>query len=778
MYRTTFLCLCLVVVVTDSTIVQKSMTVYVDCLHGEDTNDGMSPTNAFRSPLRALGATSRNSTIIMLPGMCNLNETLVIENRTNLVVRSAALNTAISSGRRIRGWRKDSSRSNVYVTDVPSDFPVDEIKSLRIGSASLTRARWPKRHEEGLDTSNFLFTTSWSNSSADPSGQRTLQELGFNASQLPSIAANSIESANFSQNVDWYSAYVHVLGCIERDVNSQLTRVMNLNGNISFPTASIFFRNAFQVNQRFYFENVNWMMEAGEFVHDRVNRKLLVVPRSIDEITELLHVGAVAPTLDTLLEVKRSHGVRIEGLTFLDTTFFSDGYWDGPSQQPSDAAVRINYASDITVESCSFLESLSGNGIAIGNTTTDSRVTRCLFDSLGQGGVAMFGYDSSPVPQTGGTVAGNNTQPKRIEIDHNVVSDIGRNLVHVAGVVMRAASYCHVHHNRISHATRYGIQSDSFYPHTLKNNASLSSRFNIIEFNIINDTCRLTTDTGAIEMLGSGDPANDGEGDGWYTGSVVRFNNISNTVGASSSDGRTVCVHGKPSNSPSCRGLVWGIYLDGGQSGVSIFGNIIDCTLHGCIFDNAGGNNTHENNIFVGDTSSHSAVLMDFGAPGASASHPVSRSISGSVVRKNIFYSRNANVTLMMDSQTSSVTNELKPNASDYNLFFSPQADLSMEPVFPGGVNLSTWRVSSPLETMDVHSIVADPQFVDPERGNFSLRNDSPALKELGFQEIPLIEAPQSTCGIDAFHASTGPMSCLNAFFLALEGNTSFIPIV
>ena len=101
----------------------------------------------------------------------------------------------------------------------------------------------------------------------------------------------------------------------------------------------------------------------------------------------------------------------------------------------------------------------------------------------------MFGYDSSPVPQTGGTVAGNNTQPKRIEIDHNVVSDIGRNLVHVAGVVMRAASYIHVHHNRISHATRYGIQSDGFYPHTLANNASLSSRFNIIEFNILNDTC-------------------------------------------------------------------------------------------------------------------------------------------------------------------------------------------------------------------------------------------------------------------------------------------------
>jgi len=309
---------------------------------------------------------------------------------------------------------------------------------------------------------------------------------------------------------------------------------------------------------------------------------------------------------------------------------------------------------------------------------------------------------------------------------------------------------------------------------------------------------------------------------------------------------------------------------------------------------------------------------------------------------------------LMMSAQVDEVTKELKPNGSDFNLFFSPGADLSMEPVFPGGVNLSTWRgvndrsrfvtcergtfsaltmracpetkiptsdndagsystwfynttdlrirlasnrsfainldcegkwgncangtsstricmdpakpwsptppvppevdnqawtfvrndesservtiVStasskclevcregggvkgcdgksgstlrlaacdsdsfdqrfyydgktirnedqslcvaapppSPLEMMDVHSIVADPRFVDAGRGNFSLRDDSPALKELDFQKIPPIEAPQSTCGVDAYDAFGGPRSCLNAFFRALENNVPF----
>ncbi len=38
---------------------------------------------------------------------------------------------------------------------------------------------------------------------------------------------------------------------------------------------------------------------------------------------------------------------------------------------------------------------------------------------------------------------------------------------------------------------------------------------------------------------------------------------------------------------------------------------------------------------------------------------------------------------------------------------------------------------------LDEHSLVADPLFVDPKNGNFSLKPESPALK-LGFQPIDI----------------------------------------
>ena len=44
----------------------------------------------------------------------------------------------------------------------------------------------------------------------------------------------------------------------------------------------------------------------------------------------------------------------------------------------------------------------------------------------------------------------------------------------------------------------------------------------------------------------SGDSALDGPSPGWYTANTLRWNNITNTVGSSSSDGKSVCVHGEP----------------------------------------------------------------------------------------------------------------------------------------------------------------------------------------------------------------------------------------
>lgn len=49
----------------------------------------------------------------------------------------------------------------------------------------------------------------------------------------------------------------------------------------------------------------------------------------------------------------------------------------------------------------------------------------------------------------------------------------------------------------------------------------------------------------------------------------------------------------------------------------------------------------------------------------------------------------------------------------------------------------------------DVHSVAADPLFVDTEGGNFRLQDKSPAFA-LGFQRIPPIRTPSAVCGDDA----------------------------
>ena len=670
-----------------------STTAFVDCSAGSDANSGASPREALKTLPKALAmGTAR---IEVSGGICGLSEPLQIDR--SLVLHGDG-KTALSGGKTIGGWRPspDHPGGKVMVTDV-ADFPLPEIKMLRLGGAALRRSRWPKLVGNGLTTPNFLFAMPWSAGSSGPNRSYTEHQLGIDPSKLHA-------NANLSAIGD--TGFVHVLGCVEKDVNSQMTRVLSTGGTGAHPTASILFRGTFTVNQRYYFENVDWgVIEEGEFMHDSERGKLYAWPpaaaATAATATQSM-AGAVAPVTDQLLEI-RGEGTIVSNLTFLDTTYYSDGYWDGPAQQPSDAAVRINFAKGVTVEACSFLSSLGGYGIGVGNSSKNSSVLGNLFDRTGQGGVLLFGYDTNPTSRANGAAPGNNTKPSGIVVAHNVMTQIGQILIHVAGVGLRSASHCHVHHNRIAGSPRYGLQADSFFKGE-GGGVPDNSRFNLFEFNIITDTCRTTSDCGAVEMIGSGQPGDDGPAPGWYSANMLRYNNISNIVGSSSSDGKTVCVHGEPAG-PTCRGLVWGVYLDGGQAGITIESNIIDATLHGAVFDNAGGNNTQTNNIFVAGPGS--PVLMDFGAPGTSASTP--RSIAGNVMQRNIFYWYSSSgerqiaggagtataavaARSIYGSQVHWTADFLKPNGSDYNLFFSPSEDAAAASVFPLAVNLSVWQ--------------------------------------------------------------------------------------
>jgi len=63
----------------------------------------------------------------------------------------------------------------------------------------------------------------------------------------------------------------------------------------------------------------------------------------------------------------------------------------------------------------------------------------------------------------------------------------------------------------------------------------------------------------------------------------------------------------------------------------------------------------------------------------------------------------------------------------DDNLYY--QAD--GRPVHFGGLTFAQWQALG----QDRHSLIADPRFVDPADGNFSLKPGSPAFK-IGFKPI------------------------------------------
>ena len=278
--------------------------MYVDCKDGSDAHSGASRTAALKTLPKAVSR--RPSVIEVSGGMCSLSKPLLIDQPT--IIRGDG-KTALSGGQAVTGWQPSPRHpgGKVMVADV-SSFPLKEVKLLRLGTASLRRSRWPKLVGDGLTTPNFMFAMEWSSGVPGPNRSYTDHKLGIDPTKL-------LPGANLSAIAG--SGFVHVLGCVEKDVNSQMTRVLSTGGTAAHPTATIRFRGTFTTNQRYYFENVDWNLQEGEFYHDEQAGKLYAWPAA-SQAEALMVEGAIAPVTDQLLEI-RGHDTVISNLTFLDT---------------------------------------------------------------------------------------------------------------------------------------------------------------------------------------------------------------------------------------------------------------------------------------------------------------------------------------------------------------------------------------------------------------------------------------------------------------------------
>ena len=329
------------------------------------------------------------------------------------------------------------------------------------------------------------------------------------------------------------------------------------------------------------------------------------------------------------------------------------------------------------------------NGTIYLRGAVDCEVRDCRFINHGTYAVCLIGGSGNKVVGNdiahgaeGGIViwnASGNT------VSDNHIHHCGAAYKHVAGVYLvgPGARDNVVSHNRVHDMARYGI--------SLKN----PGQHNSVEFNYLYNLNLETCDTAAIEVTQQDKT--------FRSGSVIHHNIVHDSIGFSSDMGKDLFGSS-------------GIYLDSCAGGYTVHHNIIYHNAKMGIHLQGGKNNKVLNNILA-DNVGLQLLAGNF-----------ARNATGVGFWRNIVYCSRAESSFM----------RVQPPHErfvrfDHNLYF--RAD-GKPPVFhlghlKGEKPLAEWQKTG----FDVHAMLADPLFVDPGKGHFALRPDSPAFK-LGFEAI------------------------------------------
>ncbi|MCK5802459.1 MAG: right-handed parallel beta-helix repeat-containing protein, partial [Lentisphaeria bacterium] len=159
----------------------------------------------------------------------------------------------------------------------------------------------------------------------------------------------------------------------------------------------------------------------------------------------------------------------------------------------------------------------------------------------------------------------------------------------------------------------------------------------------------------------------------------------------------------------------WGIYHDSGSSEILSRDNLIHHTRDGSFMQGRGRGNRQVNNIFA------------YGQEAQLCLYNSTEEAAATLERNIVFYSEPKLFTRpWLDDK----------HRSNRNLYYRMDGEVDFE-----GMNLAEWRTKT---GQDTDSVVADPQFVDPEKGDFRLRASSPAFT-LGFRPFDFAGAGRRT---------------------------------
>ncbi|MEI7730418.1 MAG: PDZ domain-containing protein [Verrucomicrobiota bacterium] len=468
------------------------------------------------------------------------------------------------------------------------------------------------------------------------------------------------------------------------------------------PDNKVTYEGGWQNNRRMGMHNQHRMVEnifeeldvPGEWFHDAKTGTLYFYPppgldlaKATVEAVRLRHLVEFLGTMDKPVKF-----VTLRGLTFRHA---ARTFMDNKEQLlRSDwttyrgGAVFINGTEDCTLEDC-FLDQVGGNAVFVNNYNRRVTVRGCHIANAGANGVAFVGdpqavrnplfeynerQDFSAIDKTPGPKSHN--YPAECLVEDCLIYLSGRVEKQTAPVQIEMAQSITVRHCSIYDVPRAGINiGDGCWGG------------HVIEFCDIFDTVKETGDHGSFNSWGRdrywGLKGVDlgtvtlGENKNLPVLDVVKPNILRNN--------RWRCDHG------------WDIDLDDGSSNYELRNNLC---LNGGIKLREGFYRICENNIMV-NNSFHPHVWYGN---------------SQDTFRRNLMFGAYRPIRV----------NKPWGKECNYNLLHKPgQTTPAPATGFQGQSGL------------DANSIEADARFVDAAKGDYRVRDDSPALK-LGFQNFPM----------------------------------------
>ena len=470
-------------------------------------------------------------------------------------------------------------------------------------------------------------------------------------------------------------------------------------------------RRAIEGDDDYYLEGGRVMLDnPGEWYLDRKSDKLYYFPLSNE--TE------VVATIPLLVNVLRMEGdavnnkyvenVQFKKLTFSNTTWKLSRDSSEPSGYAQadvlmEGSLHLQGVKNCLFEECE-ITSIGNYGIEIGLGCSDNKVLHCEIHDLGAGGL-LIGSKIRPSSKRDYDVNDNNFPPVlkdpsdatcNNEIADCKIYDGGRYFHCAVGIWIGQSPDNKICHNEIYNFYYSGISSGWTWGY---GNALATG--NIFEYNHVHHIGRLQngdgpvlSDLGGIYTLGN------------QTGTIIR-NNVFNDIWAGKYGG-------------------WGIYCDEGSSNILIENNLVYKCRQACFNQHYGKDNIVRNNIFA--FADASIVMMGRCQPHTSF-----------ILSHNIFLSDG---TPVYAGGYEYDVNKKGVFKSDSNLVWSTIGDvIGAQNKFPSHlyeadkpvINWEKWKELG----YDNHSLIADPGFKDPINCDFSLPENSPALK-IGFKPFSI----------------------------------------